>query len=99
MPVGIYPHKRKERACPHGDRPYCSRGMCKPCYDSWYRKQNMDALSDYQRKRYGLNKAQLHTYHTEEQRNRRERQKLDALAKHGPGGIARCSWPGCMITD
>ena len=102
MPSGVYLHKRtrgQNLICPHPARAYFSRGMCKPCYDAWYRTQNMKELKDYQQKRYGLTKAQLATYHTEVQQARRDAEKLAALALHNPDGVVRCSWPGCEVID
>jgi hypothetical protein len=99
MPSGVYRHKQRDRTCSHADRPYCSRGMCKSCYDAWYRQQNMADVKDYQKKHYGLTKAQLLGYHAAETRKQREKDKLQALALHSLKGEICCSHPDCDVTD
>lgn len=99
MPIGVYEHKRKDRTCPTDHGEYFARGMCKPCYDAWYRSANLQTLKDYQKKRYGTTKSQLAAYHLKDQRERRSRQKIQALQKYGPNGQAKCAWPGCDVDD
>lgn len=99
MPSGVYFRKVRERICPHPDRPYSSRGMCKPCYDAWYRTQNMQELKDYHKKQYGMTKAQLLAYHTSKSAKQRAQEKTAALALHNLDGVVRCSYRGCTVVD
>lgn len=96
MPKGIYSRGTGSPSC-HPDRPYCARGLCKPCYDAAYKSEHKDAIKWDQHDRYIRTKKQLIDYYGSEAD--RAEAKLKALALHAPNGEVRCSWPGCDVVD